>query len=139
MNLVIVGSVTVMGCPFLICSIHSGITIHRTDCPNAKRLREEYPYRVLTAKWRQTSSSGAFRATIRVQGDDVPGLAGRITDLISQELKLNIRSMSFGAQRGVMEGQLSIEVNSAQVVDMVLYKLKKIKEVTRAFRGFFLL
>ncbi|WP_274957398.1 RelA/SpoT family protein [Millionella massiliensis] len=119
---------------FGFVTIHSGITIHRTDCPNAKRLREEYPYRVLTAKWRQTSSSGAFRATIRVQGDDVPGLAGRITDLISQELKLNIRSMSFGAQRGVMEGQLSIEVNSAQVVDMVLYKLKKIKEVTRAFR-----
>lgn len=119
---------------FGFVTIHSGITIHRTDCPNAARLREQYPYRVLGAKWRETSSSGAFRATIRVQGDDVPGLAGRVTDLVSQELKLNIRSMSFGAQRGVMEGQLSIEVTNAQVVDMVLYKLKKVKGVTRAFR-----
>ena len=119
---------------FGFVTIHNGITIHRTDCPNAARLREQYPYRVLSARWRATSSSGAFRATIRVQGDDVPGLAGRVTDLISQELKLNIRSMSFGAQRGVMEGQLSIEVTSAQAVDMVLYKLKKVNGVTRAFR-----
>lgn len=119
---------------FGFVTIHSGITIHRTDCPNAARLREQYPYRVLEAKWRETTSSGAFRATIRVQGEDVPGLAGRITDLVAQELKLNIRSMSFGAQRGVMEGQLSIEVTNAQAVDMVLHKLKKIKGVTRAFR-----
>lgn len=119
---------------FGFVTIHSGITIHRVDCPNALRLQEQYPYRVLSAKWRQTTSSGAFRATIRVFGDDIPGLAGRITDLISQELKLNIRSMSFGVQRGVMEGQLSMEVTSVQVVDMVLYKLKKVHGVTRAFR-----
>lgn len=119
---------------FGFVTIHTGITIHRTDCPNAARLREQYPYRVLGAKWRETSSSGAFRATLRVVGDDVPGLAGRITDLVSQELKLNIRSMSFGAQRGVMEGQLSIEVKGAQAVDMVIHKLRKIKGVTRAFR-----
>lgn len=119
---------------FGFVTIHSGITIHRTDCPNAKRLQQEYPYRVLGAKWRETTSSGAFRATIRVQGDDVQGLAGRVTDLIAQELKLNIRAMSFGAQRGVMEGQLSIEVTNAQAVDMVIHKLKKVKGVTRAFR-----
>lgn len=119
---------------FGFVTIHSGITIHRTDCPNAKRLREEYPYRVLSAKWRETSASGAFRATVRVVGDDVPGVAGRITDLVAQELKLNIRSMSFGAARGTMEGQLSIEVTNAQAVDMVIYKLKKVKGVTRAFR-----
>lgn len=119
---------------FGFVTIHSGITIHRTDCPNAERLREQYPYRVLSARWRETAASGAFRATIRVVGEDVPGLAGRITDLIAQELKLNIRSMSFGAQRGVVEGQLSIEVKNTQAVDMVIHKLKKIKGVTRAFR-----
>lgn len=119
---------------FGFVTIHNGITIHRTDCPNATRLREQYPYRVLSARWRETTAAGTFRATIRVAGEDVPGLAGRITDLIAQELKLNIRSMSFGAQRGTMEGQLSIEVKNAQTVDMVIYKLKKIKGVARAFR-----
>ncbi len=119
---------------FGFVTIHNGITIHRTDCPNASRLREQYPYRVLSARWRETTSSGAFRATLRVVGDDLPGLAGRITDLIAQELKLNIRAMSFNSQRGVMDGQLSIEVRNTQAVDMVLHKLKKIKGVLRAFR-----
>ncbi len=119
---------------FGFVTIHSGITVHRTDCPNAVRLREQYPYRILSARWRETTASGAFRATIRVQGDDVPGLAGRITDLVSQELKLNIRAIAFGSQRGVVEGQLSIEVKNAQAVDMVIHKLKKIKGITRAFR-----
>lgn len=120
---------------FGFVTISSGITIHRTDCPNAKRLREQYPYRILSAKWRQTTGSGAFRATVKVQGEDAPGLANRITDLISQELKLNIRSMTFNTQQGIMEGILSIEVTNTQIVDMVIYKLKKIKGVTRAYRA----
>ncbi len=125
----------ILGDPiFGFVTVHSGITIHRTDCPNAKRLREEYPYRVLSARWRETTSNGAFLATIRITGDDVPGLAGRITDLVSQELKLNIRSLSFGLQRGMMQGQLSIEVKGTQTVDMVIHKLKRVKGVLRAFR-----
>ncbi len=119
---------------FGFVTISSGITIHRSDCPNAKRLREQYPYRVLSAKWRQTGRSGAFRAMIKVQGEDIPGLAGRITDLISQELKLNIRSLSFGVQNGSFEGSFSIEVQGAQAVDMVIHKLKKIRGLTRAYR-----
>lgn len=125
----------ILGDPiFGFVTVHSGITIHRTDCPNARRLREEYPYRVLSARWRETTSNGAFLATIRITGDDIPGLAGRITDLVSQELKLNIRSLSFGLQRGMMQGQLSIEVKGAQAVDMVIHKLKRVKGVLRAFR-----
>ncbi|WP_370455906.1 bifunctional (p)ppGpp synthetase/guanosine-3',5'-bis(diphosphate) 3'-pyrophosphohydrolase [uncultured Rikenella sp.] len=125
----------ILGDPiFGFVTVHSGITIHRTDCPNAKRLREEYPYRVLSARWRETTSNGAFLATIRVTGDDLPGLAGRITDLVSQELKLNIRSLSFGVQRGMMQGQLSIEVKGAQAVDMVIHKIKRLKGIVRVFR-----
>lgn len=119
---------------FGFVTISTGITIHRTDCPNAARLREQYPYRILEAKWRQSTGASAFRATIRVQGEDIPGLANRITDLVSQELKLNIRSMSVNTQGGIMEGTLSLEVKNAQIVDMVLYKMKKIKGVTRVYR-----
>lgn len=119
---------------FGFVTINTGITIHRTDCPNAKRLREQYPYRILSAKWKGSGSRGTFRATIKIEGEDIPGLANRITDLVNQELKLNIRSISFGVQQGVMEGSLSIEVTGSQIVDMVIYKFKKIKGITRAYR-----
>ena len=54
---------------FGFVTINSGITIHRTDCPNARRMRENYPYRVVEARWRQ-SAEGAFRVMIRIVAAD---------------------------------------------------------------------
>ncbi len=119
---------------FGFVTIGSGITIHRVDCPNAARLRTEYPYRVLAARWCETTRGGAFRASIRIQGEDLPGLPGHITDLITHELKINIRSMHFAPAQGSLQATLSIEVKNTQAVDMVIHKLKKIKGVQRAYR-----
>ena len=121
---------------FGFVTIHTGITIHRADCPNATRLREQYPYRILTARWKSSAAGGgnAFRATIKVYGEDNVGLAIKVTDAISRDMKINIRSMSFNTAQGVMEGTLSIEVMNSQAVDMVLHNIKKIKGITRAFR-----
>ncbi|MEG3047349.1 MAG: RelA/SpoT family protein, partial [Mucinivorans sp.] len=82
---------------FGFVTIHSGITIHRTSCPNAARLRSQYPYREIPARWRKEaeSTSGAFLATIKVSGDDSQGMASSITDTITQKLGINIRSVSF--------------------------------------------
>ena len=60
---------------FGFVTISSGITIHRTDCPNARRMRENYPYRVIDARWRQTAG-GAFRVTIRIVKSHRPFLKG---------------------------------------------------------------
>ena len=119
---------------FGFVTINTGITIHRSDCPNAARLKEQYPYRILGARWKSSAGSGVFRATISVRGEDVEGLAMKVTDAISRDMKINIRSMSFNRGQGVMEGTLSIEVSSSQAVDMVLHNVKKIKGITRVYR-----
>lgn len=119
---------------FGFVTIHGGITIHRNDCPNAARLREHYPYRIHASKWHETVRGGAFRATVRITGEDLPGLASRLTDMVSHELKINIRAMSFNAVQGALDGTLSIEVKNSSIVDMVIHKLKKVKGVQRAFR-----
>lgn len=120
---------------FGFVTIQGGITIHRVDCPNATRLRDHYPYRMLPARWKsEIGSGGAFRATIRIHGEDLPGMATRITDLIGRDLKINIRSMSFNSSGGSIDSLLSIEVNNTVAVDMVLHNVKKLKGVTRAYR-----
>ncbi len=119
---------------FGFVTISAGITIHRNDCPNATRLREQYPYRILDARWKDTVRGGAFRATLRVQGEDTSGIVNRITDLITHDLKINIRSVAFSAAQGSVDGTVSIEVTNAQAVDMVIHKIKKVKGVTRAYR-----
>ena len=119
---------------FGFVTINSGITIHRTDCPNAKRMRENYPYRVIEARWRR-SAQGAFRVTIRIVAADTTGMANHITETISRELKLNIRSFNFEtASGGCVAGTVSVEVPGAGVVDTLIHSIMRIKGVQRAYR-----
>lgn len=119
---------------FGFTTVSAGITIHRTDCPNARRLKELYPYRVLPATWYRQGAGGTFLATIRLQADDVPGLVAAITEVVTRDMKINIRSMSLNPSGGVLSGLLNIEVTSSQVVEAVIYTLMKIKGVQKVFR-----
>ena len=119
---------------FGFVTIASGITIHRTDCPNAARLKENYPYRIMEAQWR-SNADGSFRATISIVAQDIPGVANQITEVITRELKLNIRGLNFNSRGdGTAAGTVSVEVPSAAVVDMLIHSIMRIKGVQRAFR-----
>ena len=119
---------------FGFVTISSGITIHRSDCPNAARLKENYPYRVMEARWRG-NADGAFRSTIAVTGADMPGLANQITEIVTREMKLNIRGLNFSSRGdGTMYGTISVEVPSAAVVDMLIHAIMRIRGVQRAYR-----
>ena len=119
---------------FGFTTVSGGITIHRQDCPNAQRLKERYPYRVLPARWQAEGAKGAFRAAIRIQADDLTGLVNKIAEVINRDLKINIRSMSLNSSGGTLSGLINIEVTSTQVVDAVIYSLMRVKGVQKVFR-----
>ena len=119
---------------FGFTTVNNGITIHRQDCPNAIRLKERYPYRVLPARWQQSAAKGAFVATIRIQADDKTGLVNKIAEVINRDLKVNIRSMNLSSSGGMLSGLINIEVTGTQLVDAVIYSLMRIKGIQRVFR-----
>ena len=119
---------------FGFITIGSGITIHRTDCPNAKRLHENYPYRVIEARWRDRAD-GAFRVVVAIVAKDEPGIANRITEVVSRDLKLNIRTLSLTSRGdGSVAGTISVEVPGTSVVDMLIHSIVRIKGIQRAYR-----
>lgn len=118
---------------FGFVTVNSGITIHRSDCPNARRLRENYPYRVIEARWRE-QADGAFRASIRIVADDTTGMVNRITEVIGRDLKLNIRSMNLSSAGGCLTGMIHVEVPAAAVVDTLIHSVMRIKGVQKAYR-----
>ena len=119
---------------FGFVTISSGITIHRDDCPNARRMRERYPYRVMEARWRD-DAVGAFRITVGISAVDIPGLATTIMDVASKELKLAVRGINFSPKGdGMASAQLTVEVPSSGIVDMLLHSLRRIKGVRNAYR-----
>ncbi|MDR0954860.1 MAG: RelA/SpoT family protein [Rikenellaceae bacterium] len=119
---------------FGFVTVSAGITIHRNDCPNGCRLKERYPYRVLEARWRDDAHTGSFRATVRLIAEDTVGLLNRITEVITRELKINIRSMSLIPTSGQIEGTINIEVTSTQMVDSVIHALLRIKGIQKVYR-----
>ncbi len=119
---------------FGFITIGTGITIHRMDCPNAKRLRENFPYRVIEARWRE-SVDGAFRVTIAIVAKSEAGIANQITEIVSHELHLNIRSMTLNSRGdGIAHGTISVEVPSTGVVDTLIHSICRIKGIQRVYR-----
>ncbi|MBO7235415.1 MAG: bifunctional (p)ppGpp synthetase/guanosine-3',5'-bis(diphosphate) 3'-pyrophosphohydrolase [Alistipes sp.] len=119
---------------FGFVTISAGITIHRSDCPNARRMRERYPYRVIEARWR-AGAEGAFRITVAISSADIPGLATSIMDVASMELKLSVRGINYTPKGdGTASAQLIVEVPSIGVVDMLLHSLRRIKGVKNVYR-----
>ncbi len=120
---------------FGFVTVSAGITIHRADCPNAARLKINYPYRVMEASWR-ANASGAFRVTINIVVKDSPGIANQIMEVISRELKLNMRGISLSARGdGTAVGTVNVEVPSTGVVDTLIHSIMRVKGVMRAYRN----
>jgi GTP pyrophosphokinase len=126
----------ILGDPiFGFVTIATGITIHRTDCPNANRLRNQYPYRVIEAKWKNSADTGRFRATLKIQARNTFGLVNKITEILNKELKINIGAINFTEKDSMtIEGSVTIEVANIGILDAAIYKLLKIKDIERVTR-----
>ena len=119
---------------FGFTTINKGVTIHRSDCPNARRLKELYPYRIIAARWKGETSKGSFIAAIRIVADDNSGILNHITEAVGS-LGINIRSMALSPMRdGQIGGLVNVEVPSSSVADMVTYNILRIAGVKKAYR-----
>jgi GTP pyrophosphokinase len=118
---------------FGFITISDGIKIHHYSCPNAARLLEKYPYRIIEAKWRKTATDNDFLITLRITGDDDPFLLNGITDTITR-LNAVLRSINLSGKKGLLEGQLQVLVRDNKHLDMLIDQLKKVKGVEKVVR-----
>jgi len=114
---------------FGFVTIGSGITIHRLNCPNAKQLISKYGYRIVKARWRQTEGNRTFLATIRITGVDDIGIVSNISDVISKDLRVNMRSIAIDSNDGLFEGTLTVFVSDTNHLDALIKKIIKVKGV----------
>lgn len=116
---------------FGFVTVEKGITIHRADCPNASQMHSRYGYRVTTACWGHPGTLTAFIADIRIIGVDEVGMLSNITNLISDELHANIRSMQINSKGGKFEGYFTVYVKDKKQLDTLFRQLKKLKGVLK--------
>jgi len=113
---------------FGFITINEGIKIHRVNCPNATKMLANYAYRVVKAKWTNQELI-SFLAGIRVTGTDRLGVVNNLTKIISSELNVNMRSISFDTNDGVFEGKIMLFVHDTKHLIELIGKLKKVPGV----------
>lgn len=118
---------------FGFVTINEGIKIHRVNCPNAVHLLSKYSYRVVKAKW-TAASAVSFLAGIRITGLDDIGIISGISQVISNDLKVNMRSISVVSNDGMFEGNIMVFVNDTKHLETLMRKLLQVKGVLKVSR-----
>ena len=120
---------------FGFTTIKEGIKIHRHDCPNAVRLQSNFAYRILKAKWIDSSNKQSI-ALINIKGIDRVGLVNEVTQILSNNLKINIHSINISSIDGIFDGLITVEIQDKKSLDSVIETLKKAEGITAVKRKF---
>ena len=118
---------------FGFVTVSGGITIHRNTCPNAPELRKRFGYRIVKAKWSGKGSS-QYAITLRIIGNDDIGIVSNITNIISKEDKLTMRSISIDSHDGLFSGNVVLMIEDNSKLNQLIKKLKTVKGVKQIIR-----
>ncbi len=118
---------------FGFISVNDGIKVHKKDCPNALQLQSNYAYRIIQAKWIDSSQQD-FRAVIKLQGIDNIGLVSEITQEISSNMHVNMQNLNFDSSDGVFSGRITLVVKNNNILNTIIQRLKKINGIDKVSR-----
>jgi len=118
---------------FGFVTINEGIKVHKKDCPNAISLQSNYAYRIIQAKWID-STQQEFKATLNITGMDTLGLTNELTKVISNNMHVNIQSISLSGDAGIFNGQVVVVVQNNTILKKLIENIKKIDGIDKVIR-----
>jgi GTP pyrophosphokinase len=122
---------------FGFITINEGIKVHKENCPNAVTLQARYAYRIMKAKWIDSKQED-FKAILSIKGIDNVGIINQVTNMISADYNINIRSINITGDAGVFEGRITITVHNQMQLNTIVKKIKEIEgisSVTRIYKN----
>ena len=118
---------------FGFVSVSEGIKLHKKNCPNAISLQSNYAYRIISAKWVDSSQEESM-ADIQLTGIDNLGLINEITKVISSNMHVNMRNLNFNTDGGTFTGKITVVVKNKAILKKVIENLKQINGIDKVTR-----
>jgi GTP pyrophosphokinase len=118
---------------FGFLTINEGIKVHKNNCPNAISLQSNYAYRIMPAKWID-STQQEFKASLQLSGIDKKGIANRITQIIYNNMDAYIYGIHISGEDGVFEGSLTLGIKNKKQLNTIIDKIKNIEGVQKVER-----
>ncbi len=117
---------------FGFITINEGIKIHKLDCPNAVALQANYSYRILSAKW-VDSSQQSHTVRIRLKGMDNKGLVNNVTNVLNEQ-NIDLQGINISRDEGFFEGVIAIEIKNKEQLKVIIKALKKVDGILKVIR-----
>ncbi len=118
---------------FGFISVNEGIKVHKKNCPNAIALQSNYAYRIIGAKWID-SSQEEFTSEIKLTGIDNLGLMNEITEIISDNMHVNMRNLNFSTDGGTFTGRITVVVKNKSILKKLIEHLRQINGIDKVTR-----
>lgn len=119
---------------FGFVTVQDGIKIHRSNCPNATELLSNYAYRVIKARW-ASKELVEFEVGVKFTGIDDVGLVHKITNVISSDMNVNMKAITFESIDGIFEGSVKVLVTDTDHLSVLIERLKSIDGVLTVDRA----
>lgn len=118
---------------FGFLTINEGIKVHKKDCPNAISLQSNYAYRIMPAKWID-STKEEFKVILNISGVDNQGIVNNLTRIISNSMNVFIHSINIAGNEGIFDGKLSLSVKNKTQLNKLIENIKKVDGVQKVER-----
>ena len=114
-------------------TVSSGIKVHRFNCPNSVNMMSKMAYRCIKARWKSDKLVERI-AAIKIIGIDQFGLVNKITEIISNQINVNMKSISFDTDDGIFEGKIKVMVLDTEHLEQLTRKFEEVEGVKRVVR-----
>jgi GTP pyrophosphokinase len=118
---------------FGFLTVQDGIKVHKKTCSNSISLQSKFAYRIVKAKWIDSTQED-FSSIIKISGIDNLGIVSEITRIISNNLNINMKKMSFDTFENTFAGTIKLQVKNKSILDKLIEKLKKINGIEKVNR-----
>lgn len=118
---------------FGFVTVNEGLRVHKQNCPNALQLQSHYNYRIMPAKWID-STQQEFQANLVITGIDAIGLVSNVTKVISNNLHIDMKTVHFDSDDGIFTGKITVIVKNKSILDNLVKNIKKINGIDKVTR-----
>ena len=118
---------------FGFLTVQEGIKVHKKTCSNSISLQSKFAYRIVKAKW-VDSTQVDFKSIIRISGIDNIGIVSEITKIISTNLNINMKKMSFDTVENTFLGKITLNVKNKNILEKLIQRIKKINGIEKVVR-----
>jgi len=118
---------------FGFVTVSDGITVHKQNCPNAISMQSQFAYRIIKAKWID-SSQQEYKVILKITGIDNMGLVNQVTRIISNNMNVNIHKLNIAGDSGIFDGKITVSIKNNSQLNKLIQQVKNLEGIDKVER-----